>query len=188
LQTDVHAFTITVDPLNDAPVATGDASLTLDEDTSDTVSLSFTDVDLGANSAEVSLSASNGTLTLATIAGLAFTTGDGTADAAMVFTGNLADRTAAIATVTYPPDPDYRGNDTIVFTVDDLGNSGAGGAQSDTHNVNVTVDPVNDEPELTSVDAAQLPTADEDTLRTITYAELLAASDASDVDSTPVNF
>ncbi|MCB9931904.1 MAG: tandem-95 repeat protein [Planctomycetes bacterium] len=148
---DTHNVAVTVDPVNDAPVASGTASLTLDEDTTDTVSLSFSDVDIadGTDIAQVTLVASNGTLTLAGISGLSFTTGDGTADASMVFTGLTADVLAALATVTYAPNADYFGGDTIVFNVNDQGNFGSGGTLSDTHNVAVTVDPVNDAPSFT---------------------------------------
>ena len=40
----------------------------------------------------------------------------------------------------YRSSPDYSGPDTIICTVDDLGASGAGGPQSDTQGIPVTVD------------------------------------------------
>ena len=191
-QTDSLSVAITVNALNDAPVATGDASLTLDEDTTDTVTLSFSDVDIDEVAsppgiALFTLSATNGTLTLAQTTGLTLVSG-GTGTNTMQYTGNTVDINAAVLTVTYDPDPDYFGGDTIVFTVNDQGNTGAPGAQSDTHNVAVTVNAVNDAPTLTAVDPNLLPTATEDTLRTITFAELAAAADEADVDSSPVNF
>lgn len=182
---------VTVDPVNDAPVATGDASLTLDEDTTDTVTLSFTDVDINeaggpTNLATVTLSASNGTLTLGAIpGGLSFTTGDGTDDASMVFEGSLADINTAVATVTYEPNPDYFGSDTIVFNVNDQANTGSPGALNDTHNVSVTVDPVNDEPTLSP---GTISGALEDTAFDISFGDIATATGAADIDGSVVGF
>lgn len=73
----------------------------------------------------VTLSAEEGTLTLAQTTGLTFTAGDGTNDATMTFEGKLADVNAAIATLVYdPPDEGFSGLDTITLeTSDGNGNS-----------------------------------------------------------------
>ena len=49
--------------------------------------ISVSDSDAGLDSVKVSLSVTTGSLTLAALSGLSFSTGDGTADAAMTFTG-----------------------------------------------------------------------------------------------------
>ena len=86
----------------------------------DTISIS--DIDDFGNDLEVTLSVSNGTLDLGTTTGLTFTTGDGTDDATVTFTGTEADINAALSTLTYQGNPDYNGSDTLDISVNDLGN------------------------------------------------------------------
>src|SRR5204863_175024 len=97
---------------------------------------------------EVTLSASHGALTLTTLTGLTFTAGDGTSDASMTFHGTLADINTALGTAGYAPDADYNGADTIAFSVtDEFGTgvaTGSGAATSDSKNIDVTVNAVND--------------------------------------------
>ena len=59
--------------------------------------ISIADVDVGGGNVQVDLSVGNGVLTLAQTTGLGFTTGDGTSDASMVFTGTLERMTRAEA-------------------------------------------------------------------------------------------
>jgi hypothetical protein len=63
--------------------------------------------------------ASTGTLTLTTLAGLTFSTGDGTADASMVFTGTLSAINAALATASFVPGADFNGAATVTLQVTD---------------------------------------------------------------------
>jgi len=107
---------ITVLPINDAPVAV-DAALTLDEDTSRSVSLDASDVDNGAGELVFSIASqpASGSVT-------------------------LAGRNA-----TYTPSPNFHGTDVFTFRVTD----GTGpGALQDIGTVTVTVDPINDPPQL----------------------------------------
>jgi hypothetical protein len=57
----------------------------------------------------VTLSATNGTLTLAGTAGLTFTSGNGTSNTTMTFTGRAAAVNAALDGLRYNPDPGYTG-------------------------------------------------------------------------------
>jgi len=66
----------------------------------------------------------------------------------MVFTGTLANVNAALATVTYRGNVEFSGSDTLSITVDDQGNTGAGGILSDNDTVGITVNAVNDGPSL----------------------------------------
>src|SRR5713226_1413548 len=52
--------------------------------------ITISDVDAGASPMRVTLTASNGTITLNGTGGLTFSSGDGTADASMTFTGARA--------------------------------------------------------------------------------------------------
>ena len=73
----------------------------------------------------MTLSLTQGALTLITLTGLTFTAGDGTADAAMTFHGTLADINTALATASYAADANFNGSATSAFTVTDR--SAAGG-------------------------------------------------------------
>ena len=101
--------------------------------------MSTSDPDAGANPVQVSLSVSDGTLTLAQTTGLSFSVGSSGA-AAMTFSGAITDVNAALDGLTYVPAPDFTGGDTLVFSVDDLGNSGSlGGPRTTTSDVPITV-------------------------------------------------
>ena len=112
--------------------------------------IAVSDPDAGASPLEVTLTAVQGTLTLAGIAGLTFTVGDGTADATMTFTGTQAAINAALDGMSFLPPLDYSGPASVTITTGDLGATGAGGPQSDTDTVNITVTvvAVNDAPTL----------------------------------------
>ena len=77
----VATVTITVNPVNDAPVNTVPAAQVTSEDTTLVFSsgngnrISIADVDAASGAMRVTLTATNGTLTLAGVAGLSFTSG-----------------------------------------------------------------------------------------------------------------
>ena len=77
---------------------------------------------------------------------VSFTSGNGTDDAAMVFTGSLADINAALDGMIFTPDLDFNGIATVTITVNDLGNTGSGIPLSDTDTVNIQIDAVNNAP------------------------------------------
>ena len=94
------------------------------------------------------LDVANGTLTLSTTAGLTFVDGTTNGTASVHVTGTLAAVNAALNGMTYRGAPNFNGPDTLQVTTDDLGNTGAGGALTDTDTVAITVTPVNDAPVL----------------------------------------
>ena len=55
----------------------------------------------------------------------------------------------------YRGDDNFNDSDTITITVDDQANTGFGGILSDTETINVTINAVNDTPEITTVPGAQ---------------------------------
>lgn len=116
------------------------------------------DVDDAPGELQVTLSVAHGALSMATIAGLAFTAGDGTADASMTFTGSQAAVNAALATLSYRGNADFNGTDVLTIITNDQGFTGAGGALSDTDTITITVNAVNDAPVAT----ANAATVDED--------------------------
>jgi hypothetical protein len=145
VKTDIDAFTIEVGDVNTAPVNTVPAAQTIDQDgmllfsSTTGTAISVSDADAEGASVEVTLTASNGTLNLSGNKGLTFTTGDGTADASMTFTGTIADINTALEGMTFVATPDFTGPASLQIVTDDMGNTGSGGALSDTDTVDITV-------------------------------------------------
>ncbi|HEX5182776.1 MAG TPA: Ig-like domain-containing protein, partial [Allosphingosinicella sp.] len=143
---------ITVAAVNDPVTAAVPATATLNEDSSTAIpGMSISDVDtvLAPNGVyEVTISATHGVITLTTLTGLTFTAGDGTADGSMTFHGTLADINTALATASYAGNANYNGSDQVSLHVTDtfggIVATGSGPATSDTENVAVTVNAVND--------------------------------------------
>jgi hypothetical protein len=73
----------------------------------------------------VTLTATNGTLTLSGTTGLSFSAGDGTADATMTFTGTLASINAALAGMSFHADANYNGAASRADRHERPGNTGS---------------------------------------------------------------
>ncbi|MBL0507988.1 retention module-containing protein [Aeromonas caviae] len=135
-----------VSPVNDAPVNVlpDDPQVAQEDEPFVIQGLQVKDVDAGNGIMEVRLSVEHGTLTLPAGSGVTLT-GNGTGD--VVLTGTLADLNALLSGgVTYQGDPDFHGNDALTMVTDDRGNTGSGGALSDTDVLPIQVQPVNDAP------------------------------------------
>lgn len=147
--TDFMNFNVTNIP-NEAPVNQVPFSQLVDEDGTLTFgtgnAISISDVDAGTANVQVTLTATNGTLSLSGTSGLTFTTGDGTSDASMVFTGSITDINTALNNSTFTPTPNYAGAASVQIITNDLGNTGLGGAKEDNDTVSVNVTPFNDDP------------------------------------------
>src|SRR5262249_17303803 len=134
---------ITITAVNDAPVNTVPSAQNTVQNTPLTFSsgnsnqISVADVDAGTNAIQVTLTATNGTITLSGTSGLAFTVGDGTADATMTFTGTIANINTALNGMTFTPTLGFTGAATLTITSNDLGNTGTGGPLTDTDVVNI---------------------------------------------------
>jgi VCBS repeat-containing protein len=150
--TDTQTVTLEVTPANDPPINTVPAAQTTDEDVALVFSagngnqISVADPDAGAGPVQVTLTAANGSLNLNGTAGLTFTVGDGTGDTTMTFTGTLAAINTALNGLSFNPTANYNGAASVQITTNDQGNTGAGGALSDTDTVTITVNSVNDPP------------------------------------------
>lgn len=66
----------------------------------------------------------------------------------LVMRGSLTFVNAALARLTYTPDPDWSGSDEILVSADDRGFTGSGGAGTDTRGIPIDVVPQNDAPLL----------------------------------------
>jgi VCBS repeat-containing protein len=174
---------LTVDAVNDPPVNTVPAAQSFDEDSTFVFSvangnaISTSDVDVGANPLQVTLTVTNGILSLSGTGGLAFSVGNGIADQTMTFTGTLTDVNNALNGLSYFPFTDYSGAASLTISTDDQGATGSGGAQTDTDVVNITVNPINDQPNAIDDNA----TTNEDTPTNIS----VLANDI-DVDGDPL--
>jgi hypothetical protein len=138
---------LTVDPVNDAPVntvpvgvsTTTDVPLVLSAADLDAVSVG--DVDSGSSDIEVALTATHGTLTLGQSAGVTIVDGaEGTGS--VTFDAPMVDANDALDGLTFTPAAGFSGQADITITTDDLGNTGSGGALTDTDTFPVTVSSV----------------------------------------------
>jgi VCBS repeat-containing protein len=160
---DQATVTITVDPVNDAPVAQADA-FTTDEDVALTGNM------LADNGAGADADVDGDALTVNT------TPVSGPANGTLVL--------AADGSFTYTPDADFHGTDSFTYEVAD----GHGG--SDQATVTITVDPVNDAP-VAQADA--FTTAEDTALNGNVLGDNGAGADADPdgdaltVDTTPVS-
>jgi hypothetical protein len=150
-KTDTDTFIVTVFSVNDAPVNKVPGAQSGNEDTGLVFSagngnlIGVTDADAGSGEVKVTLAATNGTVFLGGTTNLTVT-GNGTAT--VVATGKVADLNAGLAGSTFSPAGNFHGSASIQITTDDQGNSGSGGAKTDTDTVAITVNSVNDPPVL----------------------------------------
>lgn len=72
---------------------------------------------------DITLSGGNGTLTLASLAGLTFTAGDGTTDAVMAFSGSAGNINAALNGLTFAPTADFLGAASLFISADEAGSA-----------------------------------------------------------------
>ncbi len=99
--------------------------------------ISVADPDAGSSLLKVSLSVSQGTLSLSGIAGLTFVVGDGTADPSMEFTGTLTAINAALNGLIFTPTS--LGAATLAIVTNDQDVAGGGGAKTDTDTIALNV-------------------------------------------------
>ncbi len=164
-----------VNTVNDAPVIDVPGTQALTEDTALTFNagnsnlISVDDPDDFGGDLKVTLTVSDGTLSLSQTTGLTFITGDGTDDTTMMFTGREVRINQALDGLVYTPDQDFDGTETVQITVDDQGNTGTGGAQTDTTSVTINMTPVNDQAAVTTNTGA---TVDEDETVMLSDTEL----------------
>lgn len=97
------------------------------------------DPDAGNGNLAVRLSADHGTLSLTSLIGLTFSSGDGSADQAMTFEGTAVAINAALAALTFAPTAGYAGPATVSVSVDDLGQTGTGGPKTASGSIAVLV-------------------------------------------------
>ena len=141
-----QTFTITVTPVNDAPIKTVPAPQTTRRNRDIVFSpasgnqISIADIDAGSAVVRVTLTATNGTLTLFSTTGLTFLAGDGNRDATMTFEGSIAAINLAMTGMVFRPRPGYIGPAGLSITTSDLGQFPSP-PLSDTDSLMITVVP-----------------------------------------------
>lgn len=145
-----HAF-VSVVAVNTAPTVTAPATATTPPDTPKVFSgtISVADADAGASAVTLTLTSVNGTAALSGTSGLTVS-GNGTA--LVTATGTLTDLNTALNGATFTPTTGFTGGGaSLKIDIDDLGNTGIGGALTGTATVAITV---NQPPFFTSANTA----------------------------------
>jgi len=150
IDSNIGQTTIVMTADNDAPINSVPGAQSTNEDTPLTFSIAggnpITVSDVDAANLEVTLTADRGTVTLASTAGLSFSTGDGSGDATMTFTGSQSSINAALEGLVFDPNLNYYGPARVTVSTSDLGATGTGGVLTDVDVIDINVDPVNDAP------------------------------------------
>jgi hypothetical protein len=154
--------TITLLAANDAPVNTVPAGpLAVDENGTLAISgISVADSDARGGEVTLTLGVSHGTLAVSTsVAGglvAADITGNNTSS--VTLTSTLAKINATLAAsngLTYRPTTNYNGNDSLTVVSNDGGNTGAGGAKTDSSSIAINVAPIADTPSVTDASTSE---------------------------------
>ena len=174
---------------NEAPVITAPASLIIAQNSAHTFSATVSIADDAAWGAalQLTLTATQGTATLSTVTGLSFSAGDGTADAAMTFTGTLDAINVALNGATFTPTTAYLGAASLQIDVDDQGNTGAGGSLTDSETVALDVQVPNQAPVISAPASANTPPDTPLVLTSLSIADADAGTASLEVTLTATN-
>ncbi|MDI9239560.1 autotransporter domain-containing protein [Lysobacter sp. LF1] len=177
---------VLVGVINQAPVNRVPGAQTIVQDVALFLSgpnaISISDADAGGATVRVTLTASNGLITLASTTGLVFMVGSGFSDGTVSFDGRIADINGALNGLLFTPTVGYTGQASLQITSNDLGNTGAGGTKTDTDTLDITVtSPDTTAPTVTSIDRVDASPTHAATLRfLVTFSEPVAGVDVAD--------
>ncbi|MGE4456300.1 MAG: DUF4347 domain-containing protein, partial [Arcobacteraceae bacterium] len=116
-------FNINVTTSNDLPYISGKETVTVNEDTSITISgLTVGDKDIGSGNLTVTIDASHGTLSLGNSTGV--TTSWDAVNKTFQITGTVTNLNNALATLRYQGDANWFGSDPLTITINDGQGSG----------------------------------------------------------------
>jgi len=144
--------TLNLSAVNDAPVNGTVSSATGNEDANVAVSglqISDPDANPAITDITVTLSVTKGVLTLLTNVSSGLTSGEvsGNGTATVTLTGTLNEINATLAATNgllFTGNANVNGTDTLTVVTNDGGNTGSGGAQSDTDGYTITINALND--------------------------------------------
>ena len=152
-----NSIALQINALNDAPINTVPSTQNLAEDAALTFSpangnaISVADPDAGNSDLTVTLTVGQGNLALGSTTGV---TASGNGSGAVTIIGSASNINAALNGLTYTPAPDASGTVTLSMATSDNGNTGSGGALSDSSAVTLQTGAVNDAP-VNTVPGAQ---------------------------------
>lgn len=141
---------VSVTSVNESPVITTPASLAVTEDVASALTgVSFSDVDAGSSVVTATFSVGSGTLAGTSGAGV---TVSGSGTGALTLTGTVANINAFIAAgnLAFTTAANATSNVTLTVGINDGGNTGSGGAQTDSETVTLQVAAVNDAPVISA--------------------------------------
>ena len=142
--------TIAIMAVNDAPVLGVPATIAANEDAVAALSgIGVTDIDSGAGNLSVTMTVAQGTLAAPPAAGIAVA---GSPGSTVVLTGNTTALASYMAApnMSYTPVANFSGNVNLGVTANDGGNTGTGGARTDSETATLQVAAVNDAPSLSA--------------------------------------
>ncbi|AFZ00453.1 FG-GAP repeat domain-containing protein [Calothrix sp. PCC 6303] len=182
-----QTFTITVNPVNDAPINKVPlTSLIIDEDTSLTFSgenaISVSDVDAGTNDIQVTLTTANGILEIPTNTNIALR-GNGTG--IVTLTGTVTNINTTLNGLKFKPTRNFNGSTSIIISTNDQGSTGSGGALKAENTIKIDVLPVNNVPSFTS--GSNQVVKEDAEIKDVTWARNIFAG-ADNESSQPLNF
>ncbi len=149
-----RTLSIDVTAVNDAPFNTLPAASFTPLNTALVLSsfngnaITVGDVDAAGAAVQVTLSATNGVLTLTGTTGLTFSVGTGTGNATMTFNATIANINTALNGLRFDPTAAYTGPAQLDIMTNDLGNTGSGGALTTSNSLAISVASVNIAPVL----------------------------------------
>ncbi|MBW4471648.1 MAG: tandem-95 repeat protein, partial [Stenomitos rutilans HA7619-LM2] len=148
--TAASTFSIAVNAVNDAPVLAVPGAQVVDQNANSLIAgITVADPDAGTGSETITISAANGVISLGLTAGLTFAQGNGSPATSITMSGTLSALNNALTSLVYRSNASFQGTDTISISVNDQGNTGKGGALTDSKTIAVTVNPVNKAPTIT---------------------------------------
>ncbi len=156
---DCSAFVTNADPVNTLP----SSSPSIFEDSADNTIAGISIADGDSDDQTVTMTVTNGTVSLSDPLSVSFTTGDGTDDSSTVFNGTLANINSNLNNLKFTPTADYDGTASIQIQTND----GNGGTDDDTLNINVL-----NAPDVLSINrTASNPTNSSNITFTVTFSE-----------------
>ena len=144
-KTATTTLTLAMTAVNDAPVNQIPAAQSVDRDgslifsTAQGNAIRVSDVDVGSGEMEVTLTGTNGRLTLGSTNGLTLLVGSGINDSVATFRGTLTAINTALEGLKFSPLNGYSGSASLQITTSDLGGTGTGGVQTDTDTIAISV-------------------------------------------------
>jgi Calx-beta domain/Bacterial Ig domain/FG-GAP-like repeat len=145
----VDTMTATINPINNAPfnnvpdtqIINEDTILIFSKDNGNIINIS--DIDAENSAIQVTLTATDGNLTVGSSQDVKV---EGNTSGNVVLRGTVTAINTLLDGLNFKASKNFSGDTTIQIFTNDLGNTGTGGELTDTDIINITINPVNDEP------------------------------------------